>query len=129
MTENVNMKLEIIEKLSWLINRIHSNAFIMTTKSTLNDSQSECSVNFFNELINIFIENNREEIFSEKMLNFIERLVYLSGLQIKYTKHVFEKLADLFEPSKYDGNKFLLILKLLNVIKFLMSNRECFKKQ
>jgi hypothetical protein len=76
---------------------------------------AERSVNFMNELIDVFIENNREEIFSDKILGFIERLIYLSGLKVKYIKHVFERLSELFEPNKYDGNKFLLFIKLLNV--------------
>ncbi len=112
---NVNIKTEIVEKLSWLIGKIHTNAYIITHKSTLKDFRTDRTVNFMNELIDVLIDNNRENVFSEKLLNFIEKVIYLSGLKPKYIKHVLEKLAELFSKEKCDGNKFVLVLKLLNV--------------
>jgi len=115
-SQNVNIKLEIVEKLNWIINKIHTNAYIIANKSTLKSFKTNNTVNFMNEIIDILIESNREHNLSEKLLNFLERVFYLSGIKVKYVKHIFEKLGDLFEIKNYDGNKFVLYLKLLNVI-------------
>jgi predicted histidine transporter YuiF (NhaC family) len=118
IVNNSNIKTEIIEKLNWLISKIHTNAYIITNKSTLKDFRTEKTVNFMNELIDILIENNRENALSDKLLKFIEKIIFLSGLKSKYIKHVLEKLAEISSKEKYDGNKFVLVLKLLNVNKF-----------
>lgn len=115
IVNNTNIKTEIIEKLNWLISKINTNAYIITHKSTLKDFRTDKSVNFMNELIDILIENNRENMLSEKLLQIIEKIIYLSELKPKYIKHVLEKLAEISNKEKYDGNKFTLMLKLLNV--------------
>lgn len=113
---SVVIKNEIIEKLSWLVAKIHTNAFILTHKSILKVAKTQNTMNFINELIDLLIENNRENNFSETLLNFIEKVIYLSGLKMKYVKHAFEKILEMFNIEKYDGNKFVLILKLINVL-------------
>ena len=110
---NITIKLEIIEKLSWMINRIHSNAFILTTKTELKQIKSNISFSFFNELIDILYDNDKEEIFRDNLINLLERIIYFSGLKESYLSHVFIKINILF--TKFDGNKFHLMIKLLNV--------------
>jgi len=112
---NVNTKVDIVEKLNWLVNRIHTNAYIITNKSTLKDITDK-QVSFMNELIDILVENNRVNQFTEKLLIFIEKVIHLSGLKIKYIKHTLEKISESFIKTNYDSQKFLLLIKLLNVI-------------
>lgn len=108
-----SIKLEIVEKLTWLISKRHTNSFILTNQSTLRQTKSNSYIHFMNELIDLLIDNNRENVLSENILIFIEKVIHHSGLKSKYINHILLRISELFED--YDGNKFVLMLKLLNV--------------
>jgi hypothetical protein len=120
-TNAINIKLETIEKLNWLVKRLHSNAFILTNSSTLKHTKMNSYFHFINELIDFLLDNNREEQITENLLTFIEKVTINSGLKIEYLKHVLQRLSLLFE--KYDANQFVILLKLLNVYRKLC--RKC----
>jgi hypothetical protein len=107
-----NIKFETVEKLNWMINRIHTNAFILTNESKLKNRHNSY-IHFINELIDLLLENNRESVFSDNLLQFIEKVIINSGLKIEYIKHVLQRIGELF--INYDANKFAILLKLLNV--------------
>jgi hypothetical protein len=112
-TQAVNIKLETIEKLNWLVMRLHANAYILTNSSTLKHTKMNSFIHFINELIDFYIENNREDQITDNLLKFIEKIISNSGLKIEYLKHVLHRLSMLF--VNYDANKFVILLKLLNV--------------
>ena len=64
----LDLKLEVIEKLKQIISKLHSNALIIVEKSVLKDDKSEVSISFMNELIDILIENSREPKLIESLL-------------------------------------------------------------
>ena len=70
--------------------------------------------NFVNELIEILIENNRDYILSDKIIKLIGKIVYYSGLKSKFVKFILKKFLILF--TQFDGNIFVLLIRLLNVI-------------
>ncbi len=111
----MSVKIDIVEKLTWLVSKIHTNAYIITSKTILKDVLTDKSFHFLQECIEILIIHNRENNFSEKLLNFISQVIYLSGVKKEYIKYVFEQLRKAFTNQNYDSNKFLLFLKLLNV--------------
>ena len=112
----LEVKMEIIEKLKLIISKLHSNAIIINEKSKLKDSKSALNISFINELIEILIENSREPKLIEELLNLLEILIKKSGAQAEYFWNIFEKMSNLCEKNKsnYDGTKFLLLLKIIN---------------
>ena len=109
-----NVKNEIIEKLNWLIGKLHINSYILTNKSSLRNFKTDINFNFVLELIEILIENNRDYLLSEKILKLIGKIVFYSGLKSRYIKYILKKILNLF--TIYDGNIFILLIKLLNII-------------
>ena len=112
----LEVKMEIIEKLKLIISKLHSNSIILIEKSILKDSKSEINISFMNELIEILIENSREPKLIEELLNLLEILINKSGTHIYYFWDVFKKISKICEKNKtnYDGTKFLLLLKIIN---------------
>lgn len=106
--------MEIIEKIQWMVNRIHHNSFILSHKTELKHSKSNVSFSIINELIDVLFDNDKEESLRDSLINLLQRIVYYSGLREDYLAYVFRKIASLF--YNYDGNKFHIMLKLLNVI-------------
>ena len=70
----LDVKMEIIEKLKMIILKHHSNSAIIMEKSSLKDSKSEINISFLNELIKIMIDNSREPKLLEELLNLLEIL-------------------------------------------------------
>ena len=70
----LEVKMEIIEKLNMIILKHHINSAIIMEKSTLKDSKSEIKVSFLNELIKILIYNSREPKLIEDLLKLLEIL-------------------------------------------------------
>lgn len=118
---SISKKAEIIEKFIWIIDRLYSNGFILAEKlyCFLRNSYSKSTNidkrDFIIELIEVLIENNRYTEFSELLLGFIEKLITKVGVQERYLTVIFLKLKKLREPSNYDGNIFLMLIKLLSV--------------
>ena len=109
-----NIKDEIIEKLTWLIEKLHINSYILTNKSSLKNFKTDANFNFVIELIDVLIENNRDYLLSDKLIKLIGKIVYYSGLKSRYVKFILKKILFLF--THYDGNIFASLIKLLNVI-------------
>ena len=118
----LEVKMEIIEKLKLIISKLHSNAIIIMEKSTLKDSKSDINISFMNELIEILIENSREPKLIEELINLIEILISKSGTEINFFWNIFERMSKICEKNKsnYDGTKFLLLFKIIN--KFFTKN-------
>ena len=118
----LEVKMEIIEKLKLIISKLHSNAIIIIEKSTLKDSKSDLNISFMNELIEILMENSREPKLIEELLNLLEILISKSGTEVNFFWNIFERMSKLCEKNKsnYDGTKFLLLLKIIN--KFFTKN-------
>ena len=112
----LEVKMEIIEKLKMIILKHHSNSIILNEKSILKDSKSEINISFMNELIEILIENSREPKLIEELLNLLEIIINKSGTNIDYFWDIFQRMSKLCEKNKsnYDGTKFLLLLKIIN---------------
>ena len=110
----INVKNEIIEKLDLLIGKIHIHSYILTNKSSLKNFKTDKNFNFVLEMIEILIENNRDYLLSDKVIMLIEKIIYFSGLKSRYVKFILKKLLYMF--NHFDGNIFVLLLKLLNVI-------------
>ena len=121
----LDVKMEIIEKLKMIILKHHINSAIILEKSILKDSKSEIKVSFLNELVKILINNSREAKLIEELLNLLEILIQNSGTQIDYFWNIFQRISQLCERNKtnYDGTKFLLFLKILNKL-FTKSNHD-----
>ena len=112
---NTTIKIEIIDKLIMIIEKLSYNSSIITERSKLIDDQSHQKMFFMDECINILIENNRDLLFCESVLNLLQKLIYYSGVKVEYFWKIFEKMSNLFSNEKtFDGNKFLLMLKILN---------------
>ena len=117
-TTNTQIKIEIIEKIIMIIEKLSYNSAIIIEKSKLKDDQSHQKMYFMNECINILIENNRDLQFCESVLNLFQKLINYCGVKPDYFWNIFQKMTNLFSNEKtFDGNKFLLMLKILN--KFL----------
>ena len=118
----LEVKMEIIEKLKMIISKLHSNSIILIEKSILKDSKSDINISFMNELIEILMENSREPKLIEDLLNLLEILIKNSGTNVDYFWDVFQRISKLCEKNKsnYDGTKFLLLLKIIN--KFFTKN-------
>ena len=116
---DLEVKMEIIEKLKMIISKLHSNSIILIEKSILKDSKSDINISFMNELIEILMENSREPKLIEDLLNLLEILIKNS---VDYFWDVFQRISKLCEKNKsnYDGTKFLLLLKIIN--KFFTKN-------
>ena len=112
----LEVKMEIIEKLKMIISKLHSNSIIIIEKSFLKSSNLEMNVSFMNELMEILIENSREPKLIEELLNFLEILINKSGSNANYFWDIFQRISKLCEKNKsnYDGTKFLLLLKIIN---------------
>ena len=112
----LEVKMEIIEKLKMIILKHHSNSIILNEKSILKDSKSEINISFMNELIEILIENSREPKLIEELLNLLEIIINKSGTNLDYFWDIFQRISKLCEKNKnnYDGTKFLLLLKIIN---------------
>ena len=119
---DLEVKMEIIEKLKMIISKLHSNSIILIEKSILKDSKSDINISFMNELIEILMENSREPKLIEDLLNLLEILIKNSGTNVDYFWDVFQRISKLCEKNKsnYDGTKFLLLLKIIN--KFFTKN-------
>lgn len=111
---NITIKIEIIEKIQWIINRIHHNSFVLSHKTELKQTKSNISFSIINELIDVLFDNDKEELLRDNLINLLQRIVYYSGLKEEYLIYVFRKITSLF--YNYDGNKFHIMLKLLNVL-------------
>ena len=113
---NSNIKHEIAEKIQWVISRLHINSFILTQKSILKQHKYGYEIAFIEELVDILIINNRDNSFTDQMLNVLSYLVQYSGIKLGYFYKVFQILTFMFtnKEERYDCNKFLLILKILN---------------
>ena len=112
---NTTIKIEIIDKLIMIIEKLSYNSSIIIERSKLIDDQSHQKMFFMDECINILIENNRDLLFCESVLNLLQKLIYYSGVKVEYFWKIFEKMSNLFSNEKtFDGNKFLLMLKILN---------------
>ncbi len=72
----LDVKMEIIEKLKMIILKHHINSAIIMEKSSLKDSKSEISISFFDELIKILLDNSREPKLIEELLNLLEILMF-----------------------------------------------------
>ena len=118
----LEVKMEIIEKLKMIILKLHSNSIIIIEKSLLKDSKSEINISFMNELIDILIENSREPKLIEELLNLLGILINRSITYPDYFWNIFQRMSKLCEMNKsnYDGTKFLLLLKIIN--KFFTKN-------
>ena len=115
---NTQIKIEIIEKICMIIEKLSYNSAIIIEKSKLKDDQSHQKMFFMNECIKILIENNRDLQFCESVLNLFQKLIYYCGVKPEYFWNIFQEMTNLFSNEKtFDGNKFLLMLKILN--KFL----------
>jgi hypothetical protein len=110
---NLTIKIEIIEKIQLIVNRIHHNSHILSHKTELKQIKSNISFSLINELIDVLFENDKVEALRDNLLNLLNRIVYYSGLKEEYLTYVFRKISSLF--YNYDGNKFHIMLKLLNV--------------
>ena len=112
----LEVKMEIIEKLKMIISKLHSNSIIILEKSVLNSSKQEINISFMNELIEILIDNSREPKLIEELLNLLEILIKKSGSNANYFWDIFQRISKLCEKNKsnYDGTKFLLLLKIIN---------------
>lgn len=113
---NITIKMEITEKIQWIVNRLHHNAFILSHKTELKQSKSNFSFSIINELIDVLFDNDKEEALRDNLINLLQRIVYYSGLRDDYLVYVFRKITSLF--YNYDGNKFHIMLKLMNVNKY-----------
>ena len=122
----LEVKMEIIEKLNMIILKHHINSAIIMEKSTLKDSKSEIKVSFLNELIKILIYNSREPKLIEDLLKLLEILIQNSGVHLEYFWNIFQRISQLCEKNKtnYDGTKFLLFLKILNKLFSKSTNDE-----
>jgi hypothetical protein len=109
---NSNIKHEIAEKIQWVISRLHINSFILTQKSILKQHKYGYEIAFIEELVDILIINNRDNSFTDQMLNVLSYLVQYSGIKLGYFYKVFQILTFMFtnKEERYDCNKFLLIL-------------------
>ena len=107
----LDVKMEIIEKLKMIILRHHINSAIIMEKSSLKDSKEEINILFFDELIKILLENSREPKLIEELLNLLGILIQNSGAKIEYFWNVFKRISQISERNKtnYDGTKFLLL--------------------
>ena len=47
-TSNLTTKMEIIEKIQWIISRLHINSYIISKKSILKEHKSEQTLSFMN---------------------------------------------------------------------------------
>ena len=111
---NSKIKIEIIQKLSWIISRLQINGKIINEKTNLKDNKTGIKINFLNEIINILINNNRDENLVEIFLNFIGILIQTGGVQLDNFFNIFRQLSKMFNNKKlYDSNKFLIYLKIL----------------
>ena len=121
----LDVKMEIIEKLKMIILKHHINSAIIMEKSSLKDSKSEISISFFDELIKILLDNSREPKLIEELLNLLEILIKNSGIKIDYFWNIFKRISQICENNKtnYDGTKFLLFLKIINKL-FTKSNQD-----
>ena len=119
---DLEVKMEIIDKLKMIITKLHSNSIILIEKSILKDSKSEINVSFMNELIEIMMENSREPKLIEDLLNLLEIIIKNSGTNVDYFWDIFQRISKLCQNNKtnYDGTKFLLLLKIIN--KFFTKN-------
>jgi hypothetical protein len=70
-------------------------------------------IHFINELIDLLLDNNRDDLITDNLLKFIETVIVNSGIKIEYLKHILQQLSLLFK--QYDANKVVILLKLLNV--------------
>jgi len=113
---NITIKMEIIEKIQWIVNRMHHNAFILSNKTELKQSKTNISFSLINEFIDVLYDNDKEENLRDNLINLMQKIIYYSGLKEDYLIYVFKKLSNLF--CDFDGNKFHILLKLLNVIYF-----------
>ena len=122
----LEVKMEIIEKLNMIILKHHINSAIIMEKSTLKDSKSEIKVSFLNELIKILIYNSREPKLIEDLLKLLEILIQNSGVHLEYFWNIFQRISQLYEKNKtnYDGTKYLLFLKILNKLFSKSTNDE-----
>ena len=121
----LDVKMEIIEKLKMIILKHHINSAIIMEKSSLKDSKEEINILFFDELIKILLENSREPKLIEELLNMLEILIQNSGIKIDYFWNIFKRISQISERNKtnYDGTKFLLFLKIINKL-FTKSNQD-----
>ena len=72
----LDVKMEIIEKLKMIILKHHINSAIIIEKSSLKDTKEEINILFFDELIKILSENSREPKLIEELLNILGILIY-----------------------------------------------------
>ena len=121
----LDVKMEIIEKLKMIILKHHINSAIIMEKSSLKDSKSEINISFFDELIKILLDNSREPKLIEELLNLLEILIQNSGIKIDYFWNIFKRISQICENNEtnYDGTKFLLFLKIINKL-FTKSNQD-----
>ena len=121
----LDIKMEIIQKLKMIISKHKVNSAIIMEKSSLKDSKSEINISFIDELIKILEENSREPKLIEELLNLLEILINNSGSKIEYFWNIFKRISQMCESNKtnYDGTKFLLFLKIINKF-FTKSNLD-----
>ena len=121
----LDIKMEIIEKLKMIILKHHINSAIIMEKSSLKDTKEEINILFFDELIKILSENSREPKLIEELLNILGILIQNSGAKLEYFWNIFKRISQISERNKtnYDGTKFLLFLKIINKL-FTKSNQD-----
>ena len=112
----LDVKMEIIDKIKMIVLKHRANSSIILEKSILKDSKSEINISFMDELISILIDNSREPKLIEELLNLLEILIQNSGPKLDYFWNIFRRISKLCERNKtnYDGTKFLLLLKIIN---------------
>ena len=116
-----NAKIEITEKLQWILSRLHINAYIISNKSLLKEFKTEHTIAFMAEFMNLLLSNNREIKFTDNALDIINTIATYSGIKVKFYYQILQKMRVMFTNNKqYDGNTFLLMLRILN--KFLVNN-------
>ena len=86
---NTTIKIEIIDKLIMIIEKLSYNSSIIIERSKLIDDQSHQKMFFMDECINILIENNRDLLFCESVLNLLQKLIYYSGVKVEYFWKIF----------------------------------------
>ena len=69
-----NAKIEITEKLQWILSRLHINAYIISNKSLLKEFKTEHTIAFMAEFMNLLLSNNREIKFTDNALGIINTI-------------------------------------------------------
>ena len=79
-----NAKIEITEKLQWILSRLHINAYIISNKSLLKEFKTEHTIAFMAEFMNLLLSNNREIKFTDNALDIINTIATYSGIKVKF---------------------------------------------